>query len=115
MSSLRRWVEVGQGEFRKWTEKGQELEGTWLGQHEGKFGPLGALQTEQGKITFPLHMALLQRVEGLAEGTYIQIVYTGMHMSKGGKEFKGFIVRKAEGMDPKPSTHIDEASDEVPF
>src|SRR5262249_40584182 len=36
MSSLKRWVQVGQGQFIKWTEKGQQLEGIWRGQKDGQ-------------------------------------------------------------------------------
>jgi hypothetical protein len=41
MASLKRWVQVGQGQFQKWTDKGQELEGVWRGQRDGQYGPSG--------------------------------------------------------------------------
>jgi hypothetical protein len=54
MSSLKRWRQVGQGQFQKWETPGQELEGTWQGMHEGRFGALGTLETTDGRLTFPL-------------------------------------------------------------
>jgi len=45
MSSLRRLRQIGQGQFHKWETPGDELEGTWQGSHEGRFGSLGTLET----------------------------------------------------------------------
>ena len=62
MSSLKRWRQVGQGQFQKWETPGQELEGTWQGIHEGRFGPLGTLEAAEGRLTFPLPVALRDRL-----------------------------------------------------
>ncbi len=99
MSSLRRWRQVGQGQFRKWETLGQELEGIWQGQHDGLFGPLGSLETAEGRITFPLHAALLERLKLVREGAEVLIRYTGKQTSKAGRIFKGFEVFVA-GHDP---------------
>ena len=45
MSSLKRWRQIGQGQFHKWETPGEEFEGTWRGMHDGRFGPLGTLET----------------------------------------------------------------------
>ncbi len=50
MTSLKRWRQIGQGQFRKWETPSQELEGSWQGQHDGLYGPLGALETAEGRI-----------------------------------------------------------------
>ncbi len=92
MSSLRRWRQVGQGQFHKWETPGQELEGTWQGQHQGVFGPLGTLETVEGRITFPLHAALVERLKLVREGAEILIRYTGKQTSKAGRLFKAFEV-----------------------
>lgn len=113
MSSLKRWRQIGQGEFHRWTEKGDSLEGLWRGQRDGQYGPLGTLETEQGLVSFPLHIALLQRVEHVREGSEIKIVYTGKHVSKGGREFKGFEVFVAEATDIEAPNADD--PDDVPF
>jgi hypothetical protein len=88
MSSLKRWRRVGQGQFHKWEQAGEEFEGTWRGAHEGRYGPLGTLETSEGLMTFPLP-ARLRRV---GEGAEVLIQYTGMQISKAGRAFKGFEV-----------------------
>lgn len=109
MSSLRRWKQVGQGEFVKWEEPGQVLEGEWQGQHDGKFGPLGTLvQPDASRVSFPLHTALLSKMDRIKEGAEVRIVYTGKHTSKGGREFKGFDVFVADDDAVKPAEPKDE-------
>jgi hypothetical protein len=92
MSSLKRWRRVGQGQFHKWEQAGEEFEGTWRGAHDGRFGPLGTLETAEGLITFPLPTALLDRLRMVREGAEVLIQYTGMQTSKAGRPFKGFEV-----------------------
>jgi hypothetical protein len=92
MSSLKRWRRVGQGQFHKWEQAGEEFEGTWRGAHDGRYGPLGSLETSEGLITFPLPAALLDRLQRVGEGTEVLIQYTGLQTSKAGRSFKGFEV-----------------------
>ncbi len=92
MSSLKRWRRVGQGQFHKWETPGDELEGTWQGSHEGRFGPLGSLETTAGLLTFPLHAALLERLKHMRIGAEVLIRYSGPQTSKAGRLFKGFEV-----------------------
>ena len=92
MASLRRWRQVGQGQFLRWETPGQELEGVWVGQHDGTFGPLGTVDTREGRMTFPLHAALLERLRLIREGADVLIRYTGKQTSKSGRIFKGFEV-----------------------
>jgi hypothetical protein len=92
MSSLKRWRQIGQGQFHKWEALGDELEGAWQGTHEGRFGPLGTVETRAGLVTFPLHAALLARLTGVAVGTEVRIRYTGPQTSRAGRLFKGFEV-----------------------
>jgi hypothetical protein len=99
MSSLRRWRQVGQGQFHKWETPGEELEGTWQGQHVGQYGPLGTLDTAEGRMTFPLHAALLGQVRLVKEGAHVLIRYTGKQTSKSGRVFKGFEVFVANEQD----------------
>jgi|FLYL01.1.fsa_nt_gi hypothetical protein len=114
MSSYKRWVQVGQGQFMKWSEKGQEIEGVWRGQKDGQYGPLGIVDTPDGRVSFPLHTALLQRVEAVKIGAEIRIVYRGKEKTKDGrKEFKAFDVFVASTEDiVEPAAAPD---DEVPF
>lgn len=114
MGSLKRWTQVGQGEFHKWTEPGDALEGIWRGSHDGQYGPLGSLDTAQGRVTFPLHTALFSRMEGIKEGAEIRIIYNGKATSKGGREFKSFGVFEARYEDiAEPAPKPDD--DDVPF
>ena len=92
MSSLKRWRQIGQGQFRKWETPGDEFEGTWRGMHDGRFGPLGTLETPGGLMTFPLHTALLERLKLVREGAEVLIRYTGKQTSKAGRIFKAFEV-----------------------
>jgi len=104
MSSLKRWRRVGQGQFHKWEQAGDEFEGTWRGAHDGRYGPLGTLETSEGLITFPLPTALLERLRLVREGAEVLIQYTGMQTSKAGRPFKGFEVYVAgDGMAEAPS------------
>ena len=100
MSSLKRWRRVGQGQFHKWEEAGQEFEGTWRGAHDGRYGPLGTLETSEGAITFPLPAALLDRLSRVRAGAWVLIQYTGMQTSKAGRPFKGFEVFVADDGTP---------------
>ena len=92
MSSLKRWRQIGQGQFHKWETPGDELEGIWRGSHEGRFGPLGTLEMSEGAVTFPLHAALLERLRHIRVGAEILVRYTGPQTSKVGRLFKGFEV-----------------------
>src|SRR2546427_2992318 len=92
MSSLKRWRQIGQGQFHKWETPGDELEGTWQGSHDGRFGPLGTLEIAEGLITFPLHAALLERLKLVREGAEVLIRYTGKQTSNAGRIFKAFEV-----------------------
>ena len=96
MSSLKRWRQVGHGQFQKWETPGQELEGTWEGMHEGRFGALGTLETGGGRITFPLPVALRDRLAHLRGGALVLVRYTGLKTSNAGRTFKGFDVFVAE-------------------
>jgi hypothetical protein len=96
MSSLRRWRQVGQGQFQKWETPGQQLEGTWQGPHDGQYGPLGALDTADGRMAFPLHAVLLERLKLVRAGTHVLIRYTGTRTSKAGRIFKTFEVFVAD-------------------
>src|SRR5713101_4081419 len=92
MSSLKRWRQVGQGQFRRWEQPGEEFEGTWRGVHNGRYGPLGTLETLEGLVTFPLPAALLERLKLVREGAEVLIRYTGKQTSKAGRVFKAFEV-----------------------
>ena len=96
MTSLKRWRRVGQGQFQKWEASGQELEGLWQGIHEGRFGPLGTVDTADGRFTFPLPVALRERLGQVRPGLLVLVRYTGLQTSNAGRTFKGFEVFVAE-------------------
>ncbi len=96
MSSLKRWRQVGQGQFKKWETPGQELEGRWQGVHEGRFGPLGTLETDGGSLTFPLPVELRERLAKVSTGALVRLRYIGLQTSDAGRTFKGFEVFVAE-------------------
>ena len=116
------WVAVGGGGFIKWAEEGQEAQGIYRGQREGKFGPLGMLDTAEGRVNFPLHTALLSRLAGVSEGTEIRMVYRGNEVSKSGRTFKAFDVfvaadrsdRSLHASGNRAATRADEKREPVP-
>src|SRR2546428_6617205 len=85
MASLKRWRQIGQGQFHKWETPGDALEGAWQGSREGRYGPLGAVETTAGLLTFPLHAALVQRLQHVRIGADVLIRYTGPQTSKAGR------------------------------
>ena len=114
----RRWHPVGSsGNFKKWTENGQKVEGLWEGSTPGKFGDLGIVKLPDGsKVTFPLHTVLADRLRRIREGAEILIEYLGKEKNKSGVEFKNFEVMVAN-----PADIVSEAAEaagdekEVPF
>jgi hypothetical protein len=113
MGSLKRWRQIGQGQFHKWEAPGDELEGAWQGTHEGRFGPLGTVETPAGLVTFPQHAALLARLSRIAVGTDVRIRYTGPQTSKAGRSFKGFEVF-VSGDDEVSVSHNPSGQDVAP-
>ena len=113
MASLKRWRQIGQGEIHRWETPGDELEGVWQGPHDGRYGPLGTLETREGLITFPLHTALMERLKRVREGAEVLIRYTGRQTSKAGRVFKAFEVYVG-GDDPllPPATVVADPSAE---
>jgi len=92
VTNLKRWRQIGPGQFHKWETPGDQLEGTWQGSHDGRFGLLGTLETAGGLVTFPLHTALVERLRHVRVGADVLVRYTGPQTSKAGRLFKGFEV-----------------------
>jgi hypothetical protein len=93
MSSLKRWRAVGSGgEFHKWGQAGETLEGTWRGLHDGQYGPVGTLETPEGPVRFAVTTALLERLQAIPEGAELRLEYLGLRRSKAGREYKDFAV-----------------------
>ncbi|MBI3937158.1 MAG: hypothetical protein HY323_09290 [Betaproteobacteria bacterium] len=113
----RRWHPVGSsGNFMKWIEKGQKVEGAWEGSTPGKFGDLGIVKQPDGmKVTFPLHTVLADRLRRVREGAEILIEYLGKETSKGGRTFKNFEVMVGNLDDLISEAAETEADKEVPF
>lgn len=114
MTNLKRWVQVGQADFMKWTDKGQAVEGHWIGTTPGKFGDLGIVETAEGRVSFPIHTALVDKLKRIREGAEIRIEYLGKELSKGGREFKNFFVGVGSAEDVLPVMAEDDEK-EVPF
>jgi len=115
MTSLKRWRRVGQGQFHKWEQPGEEFEGTWRGAHDGRYGPLGTLETAEGLMTFPLPTALLERLRLVREGALVLIQYTGLQTSKAGRSFKGFeVFVVGDGMWTERAEHPEPPMTRVP-
>src|SRR3990167_8623960 len=118
MSNYRRIRVTGGGNLRKWTEMGQTIEGHWRGTRPGKFGDLGMIDTDhEGRVTFPIHTALVNKLARIREGASIAIVYKGkVKAGKSGNEYKDFdvMVEREEDLLDAEEEHRDGESD-VPF
>lgn len=103
----KRWHPVGSsGNFKKWTEKGQTIEGLWEGTTPGRFGDLGIIRQPDGsKVTFPLHTVLADRLKRIREGAEVLIEYLGKEKNQAGTEFKNFevMVGNVEDILPEPA------------
>lgn len=107
MSSLKRYRQLGGGEFYKFSEQGQALEGIWRGTQTGKFGENGVIETPDGqRHMFSLNTALKDLV-GVQPGVGVKVVYLGKQTAKNGNEFKAYQVFVEE------DAQVD--SDEAPF
>ena len=95
------------GNFFKFTDPGDTLEGRWKGMTEGRYGMLGQLLTDDGKVAFPINKAL-EDLSVLEDGTLIKIVYTGADKLDNGQTFKKFDLFVDDEKD-------ETSQDEVPF
>jgi hypothetical protein len=91
--AAQKWHRIGgDGRITKWVTPGQSIEGEFRGLKDGKYGQLGTIKTADGKeVTFPIHSAL-EKLNNLRPGADVMIQYTGLEMSKQGREFKAFDV-----------------------
>lgn len=98
-----RWKPLSNTNTRitKFEVRGHEVMGLWVGTRDGKFGPLGVVQTDDGEeIIFPLHTMLKSQLEDVNPGTLIRIVYKGYETStKSGQQYKNFEVFIADDED----------------
>src|SRR5262245_15082635 len=78
----------------KWaqTDPGHVIEGKYLGQREGKFGPLADLETPEGPLTLPMPAALERGLARVRVGGSVAIQYDGLKASKAGRDFHAFTV-----------------------
>lgn len=116
MSNIKRWKKRSSGEYMRWEEVGQQLEGIYLGMQEGtQSGFLGKVQTEQGlTVVFSVPSGLKNQLEGVKEGRLIQIHYRGYKLNQRTKrEYKSFDLYEAveEGEEKMESVGVDEEND----
>ncbi len=109
MAALKRWRQLGGGQFFKFSEPGQTLEGVWRGTQPGKFGENGAVEVDGVLQLFSLNAALKDLIR-VAPGSEVRIEYKGKQMAKNGNEFKAFQVFVEED-----GTVLDEDDGSVPF
>ncbi len=105
----------GVGNFQKWDEVGQEIEGIWRGVSAGKFGEVGTLETEAGLVQFSLTAVLKDRLGKVRVGGQVCIEYTGEARSKAGTKFKTFDVGLLDEADLLKDGGDGKDKDEVPF
>ena len=123
MSSYKRYQVGGGGGgggFFKWAEPGEAIEGLWEGTQAGRFGDNGVVTQakhihadgtleDRGRLVFPIHTALVDKVARLRDGAGVHILYRGMVKGKSGNEYKDFEVWS----DEQPADA--EPSEKVPF
>lgn len=83
------WKKV-ENNFKSWEKKGEELEGTFVGTHEGQFGKVFDLETAKGMITVG-GTVLSNKLEPKLIGKKIKVVFLGEEKGEKGK-YKNFDV-----------------------
>jgi hypothetical protein len=97
------------GDFFKFTEPGDTLEGQWRGIKEGKYGKNGVVFVDGKPRIFSLN-AMLTDLEFVDVGTQVKIVLVGEQPSKGGMHpMKVFEIYVEDSKNP------DLAPENVPF
>lgn len=97
------------GNFFKFTEVGDTLEGRWYGVAEGKFGKNGIMRVGDKDQLFSLN-AMLSDLELMDIGCMIKIVLVGTRPSKNGMHpMKVFDIYVQDSKNP------DLAPENVPF
>lgn len=117
-----RYVPVGgEGDWIKWDQPGQVLEGEYRGMAPGKTAPdgkvmsYGTIDTADGVKRFSVTAVLKTRLEQVREGSGVFIEFLGKKRGQGGAEYKDFFVGvdKAENLVvPKEAAEPEE---ETPF
>jgi len=91
--NMKRWRSLRRnGEFIKWTEPGQVVEGVFLGIEKSDWREIGRVNAEGGPVAFSLTTALAGPLRKVNTGQSVQIQYVGEKMSKAGRMFKDFNV-----------------------
>lgn len=84
------WKKVT-GDFFKFADAGDKLEGIWQGVREGRYGDNGAVMTDDGERLFGI-TKVLEDLKRFPVGTRVRIVYTGEGESRDGTRFKRFEI-----------------------
>lgn len=90
-----KWQKVSSsGNFFKFEQPGDTIEGVYLSQNAGQFGPVASIRLADGSTAaFPIQTALRLEWEknNIQPGTEIKVVYLGKQKNnKTGREFKAF-------------------------
>jgi len=114
------WKQLGvEGRLVKWDVEGAGVQGAFQGIGEGKFGPLGSVQAEDGQVfSFPVPTALGTKLADLKPGQVVRIKYLGTVTSATGRDYKNFSVElwQPEGeQEPAPPAPPEPAAEEAPF
>jgi hypothetical protein len=90
--TMMKWTKINNnGDYFKFTDPGDKLEGRWRGPKEGKYGTLGIFDTVDGEKLFTLY-AVLQDLVHFEKGQHLRLVYTGLGETKSGQEYKQFDI-----------------------
>ncbi len=87
------WKTVGgvKGDLQKWEEPGTTVEGVFKGTWAGQHGPLGAVDTQDGRtLTFPVPTALQTQLQTVQAGQLVRLTYLGTVKSGAGRDYKNF-------------------------
>lgn len=93
-------------------EKGDSLSGSVLDIQEGAYGIEAILETADGEIIrTPAHKILQSRIEKIAVGDFVRIVYLGTNRTKGGRKVNDYrLLRKVafpeKGSAPKSPNNV---------
>jgi hypothetical protein len=76
------------GTFLKWDVTGREVAGIYLGTFEGKFGPVGGVETDHGKVLFSLPLQLARLLKRVPPDSQVRVRCVSEDLTASGNTFR---------------------------
>lgn len=85
------WTEINK-EYLTLSEEGDSIEGLYVDQHPGKYGPIITLETEAGMKDLPLSTVLQTKFEHIPQGRFVRITFLGKVVGEEGRKYNDYKV-----------------------